>query len=115
MLNGAQEALDCGTVSFDRNVQIIRSGHYCSNRIVVKYNQIVNFETVEEFGYSATEKEFMSGESLGCEPPRRCLGCKGCKDCAFRGANMSPEEALELRMMESKISFDKSIGKWRVS
>ena len=31
---------------------------------------------------------------------------------------MSPTEALELRMMEtmeSKICFDKSIGKWRVS
>ena len=115
VLNGAHEAVDCGTVSFDRNVQIIRSGHYSSNRIVVKYNQIVNFETVEEFGYAASEKEFMSGESLGCEPPRRCLRCKGCKECAFRGANMSPKEALELRMMESKICFDKSIGKWRVS
>ena len=38
--NGAHEALDCGVVSFDRNVQIIRSGHYCSNRVVVKYNQL---------------------------------------------------------------------------
>lgn len=28
---------------------------------------------------------------------------------------MSPKEALELKMIESKIWFDKSIGKWRVS
>ena len=28
---------------------------------------------------------------------------------------MSPKEALELKMMESKIWFDKSIGKWRVA
>ena len=70
MLKGAYEALDCGTVSFDRNVHFIRSGHYSSNRIVVRYNHIVNFETVEEFGYVATEKEFISGKSLGCEPPK---------------------------------------------
>ena len=28
---------------------------------------------------------------------------------------MSPKQALELEMMESKMSFDKTIGRWRVS
>ena len=58
-----------------------------------------------------SEKEFMGGESLGCEPPRRCIRCRGCKDCAYRGVKMSAKEARELEIMESKISFDKSIGK----
>ena len=115
VLNGAHEDIDCGPVSFDKSVQIIRSGSYRSNRIVVRYSQDVNFGSREEYDYTMTEKEFMSAEALGCEPPRRCLRCRGCKDCQFRGAFMSAKEALELKKIESKIWFDKSISKWRVS
>ena len=115
VLNGAHEDVECGSVNFDRSVQIIRSGQFKSNRITVRYQQIVNFETWEEVANETTEKEFMASESLGCEAPRRCIRCRGCKDCAFRGARLSPKEAGELEMMESKICFDKSIGKWRVS
>ena len=68
------------------------------------YKQDVRFGTVEE----------MAAEALGCEPPRRCHRCKGCPDCTFRGAQMSAKEAMELRMMEESIKFDKTMGKWRV-
>ena len=115
VLNGAHQDLECGTVEFDRNIQIIRSGCFRSNKIFIKYTQEVNFESVEELSYLKSEKDFMSGEDLGCEPPRRCIKCKGCQDCKFRGAYMSPKQALELEMMESRIKFDKNIGKWRVS
>ena len=114
VLNGAHEKLECGPVEMDRNIQIIRSGCFNSNKIVAKYSQEVDFSNVEEFSYAKTEREFLAGEDLVCEPPRRCIECKGCKECRFRGAYMSPKQAKELEMMESKIEFDPQIGKWRV-
>ena len=37
VLNGAHEILECGLMELDRNIQLIRSGCFPSNRIVVKY------------------------------------------------------------------------------
>ena len=104
----------CGHTEFDGSVQVIRSGFYRSNKISVSYTQEVLYSSVEEYQYEVSEKEFMRAESLGCEPPRRCAGCRGCEECGFRGSHMSHKEALELRMMEENVSFDESLGKWRV-
>ena len=114
VLNGGHERIMCGKVEFDGNVQVIRSGFFRSNKITITYTQDVNINTVEEYKFGMTEKEFMWAESLGCEAPRRCQDCRGCKECGFRGAHMSQQEAVELRMMEDGVSFDESIGKWRV-
>ena len=114
VLNGGHELLDCGSVEFERSVQIIRSGAFSTNKITVSYRQEVSFGTVEEMQYMQDGKDFMAAEALGCEPPRRCIRCKGCPDCTFRGAKMSAKEAVELRMMEEKMQFDENIGKWRV-
>ena len=114
VLNGGHEMLDCGAVEFERSVQIIRSGAYSTNKITVSYRQEVSFGTVEEMQYIQNGKDFMAAEALGCEPPRRCIRCKGCTDCTFRGAKMSAKEAVELRMMEENMHFDENIGKWRV-
>ena len=112
VLNGTHEGIQCEPVVFDQKVQIIRNGCYTSNKI--GYVQNISFSTVEEFTHLKSEKEFLAGEGLGCEPPRRCLKCKGCQDCRFRGAHMSPKEAIEFEMMESGMSFDDEIRKWRV-
>ena len=114
VLNGAHDDVVCDPVKFAKNVQIIRSGCYRSNRITVNYSQAAKFSSVEGYEYELSEKLFMAGEALGCEPPRRCPACRGCSECGFRGSNMSQKEALELRMMEDNIHFDESIGKWRV-
>ena len=130
VLNGASGTLSCDHIEFDKNVQILRGGCYRSNKIQVTYNQRIKFATVEEYlavgrskaevnsscdlGNDLSQKEFMRGEYLGCEPPRRCSTCRGCKECGFWGNNMSQKEALELRMIEDNIEFYKSIGKWRV-
>ena len=115
VLNGAHEKIECGPLELDRNIQIIRSGCFRSNKVVVRYTQMVDFSSVEEFIYMRNEKEFMAGEDLGCEPPKRCIKCRGCQDCKFRGSNMSHKQAMELEMMERNMRFDKDIGKWRVS
>ena len=43
------------------------------------------------------------------------MSCKGSKDCSFRTSQMTPQQAMELSMMEERITFDKNLGKWRVS
>ena len=62
-----------------------------------------------------SEKEFFAAESLECEAPRRCQGCRNCSDCGFRASSMSQKEYLELKQMEESISFDSRVGKWRVN
>ena len=114
VLNGSHDGIVSGQVKFDQTIQLLRSGCYRSNRITVRYSQQVQCNTVEEYEYKLSKEKFMAGEALGCEPPRRCADCRGCAECGFRGANMSQKEALELRMMEDNISFDDTIGKWRV-
>ena len=52
VLNGGHELLDCGTVEFERSVQIIRSGPFSSNKLTVSYSQEVSFGTVEEMNTS---------------------------------------------------------------
>ena len=115
VLNGAHEDIVCDQIMFDRNVQIIRGGSFRSNRITVQYSQKVLFQSREELAYTLSEKQFMAGEALGVEPPRRCKDCRGCQDCSFRGSQLSQEKALELKMMEDSMWFDDNIGKWRVS
>ena len=73
------------------------------------------FQSREELAYTLSEKDFMASESLGCEPPRRCLERRGCQECAFSGSNLSQKEALELKMMDDGMTFDERLGKWRVS
>ena len=114
VLNGSHEGIVSEQIKFEQTVQLLRSGCYRSNRITVSYSQQRKFSTVEEYEYEVSEKQFMQGEALGCEAPRRCADCRGCSECGFRGSNMSQKEALELRMMEDGICFDDSIGKWRI-
>ena len=108
VLNGAHDDIACAPVDFNGNLQIIRTGCFRSNRVVVSYKQDMQFIN------TMSEKEFFAAESLGCEPPRRCQDCRGCQECGFRGSTMSPKEYQELQVMEDNISFDKKLGKWRV-
>ena len=43
VLNGGHELLDCGTVVFERSVQIIRSRAFSSIRITVSYRQEMQY------------------------------------------------------------------------
>ena len=110
VLNGGHEKIICRQIELDRNILMLRSGFYRSN--LITYTQEVQANTMEE--YEFTEKEFLKSESLGCAPPRRCLDCRGCQECGFRGSHMSLQESTELRMMENGVSFDEKIKKWRV-
>ena len=116
VLNGAHEGIVCEPVDYHGNLQIIRTGCFRSNRVVVSYKQEALVNSLDEFSSKTamSEKEFFAAESLGCEPPRRCQDCRGCQECGFRGSSMSPKEYQELQKMEDSIQFDHKLGKWRV-
>ena len=113
VLNGAHQGIICSPVEISRQLQIIRTGCFRSNRIVASFKQDYMSRIVDTGDLS--EKEFFAAESLGCEAPRRCQGCRNCSDCGFRASSMSQKEYLELKQMEESISFDSRVGKWRVN
>ena len=51
------------------------------------------------------DRDFYTMEGLGIEPPRRCPGCRGCKECSWRGQQLSRQEAFELEYMENCVEF----------
>ena len=79
VLNGVHDGINCGGVEFDRTLQVIRSGRYTSNKIVVRYNLEVGSFSWENQAHIMTAKEnnslmgqdFMAGEAMGCEPPQK--------------------------------------------
>ena len=58
------------------------------------------------------DRDFYTMENLGIEPPRRCPNCKGCKDCSWRGQQLSRQEAFELEYMEKCVEFKE--GKFHI-
>ena len=58
------------------------------------------------------ERDFYTMEGLGVEPPRRCPGCRNCKDCSWRSQQLSRQEAFELEYMEKCVEFKE--GKFHV-
>jgi hypothetical protein len=52
------------------------------------------------------ELDIWAAEQLGCEAPRQCKICRGCKDCSFRGQQMSQQEAWEYSKMEEGVQFE---------
>ena len=93
---GAHEDLKSDKVQLSEEVQLIRQAG-------VKISiQVVNRVTVDYVG----PKEFMSGESLGVEPPRRCKKCRGCPLSSFRGQKHTEKETLEYKMIEQGVKHN---------
>ena len=51
------------------------------------------------------ERDFFTLDDLGIEPARRCVGCKGCRECSWRGQRLSKQEAFELEYIEKCVDF----------
>ena len=54
------------------------------------------------------DREYYTTENLGIEPARRCPGCHGCKECSWRGQQLSGQEAFEYELMEKNVEFKDS-------
>ena len=53
-----------------------------------------------------TEAEFLAGEQLGVEAPRRCPRCRGCRECSEHGQRVTEREQAELDLIRQGVSFD---------
>ena len=59
------------------------------------------------------ERDYFTLDELGIEPARRCPRCKGCRDCSWRGQQLSQKEASELEYMEKCVEFENNRFKVR--
>ena len=65
--------------------------------------------TIHRIGVSVTPNiDSFDAEGLGVEPPRRCGNCRKCKECSFRGRQLSQQEQYEYQVMESKVNFNEA-------
>ena len=118
VLNGGHSSIRSEKVKFDSTIGAIRQGKFVKvNRITVRYTQERDFRPME-FSQACgmmQEKDFLAAEGLGVEAPRRCRSCSGCKECSFRGRQMSQREASEYKLIEEGIVFDEKAGRFRVT
>ena len=80
----------------------------CVNRISVSQAPLPVFKSVSSDQVKLTftqEREILSLDDLGVEPPMRCQNCKGCKECSWRGQELSRQEAFKLEYLEKCVEF----------
>ena len=117
-MNGGHKDIRTEKLKFDSTVGAIRQGNFVKvNRVTVMYTQERDFKPMEySWGCAMLqEKDFLAAEGLGVEAPRRCRSCTGCKECSFRGRQMSQREAAEYKLIEEGIVFDDKVGRFRVT
>ena len=69
-------------------------------------------ELVAHTESSRIKLDFLSSEAYGVDVPRRCLTCRGCKECNFKNSQITFEELTELTNIESKLVLDVQAKKW---
>jgi hypothetical protein len=56
--------------------------------------------------------EFIPAEAMGTELPRRCPGCKNCKECQFLMDSLSYKENTKYEIILSKLKLDEGRKRW---
>ena len=51
------------------------------------------------------DRDFYTLENLGVDAPRRCEGCRNCRECSWRSQSLSRKEAFELEYIEKCVDF----------
>ena len=102
MLAGSHPGLSSNSTEFNEDVSYIRLGSIPS--MVRSVSMDVNAVRVSV----KPSHEFFEGDILGVEPPKTCGNCLKCKDCSFRGQQLSQQEQYELRVIESKVTYNDS-------
>ena len=100
VLTGYDEGLQAEECSWGEEVAAMRAGR------VTVLDQSNNRITVNQVKLTYTqERDFFTLDDLGIEPARRCPGCRGCKECSWRGQKLSRQEAFELDYIEKCVEF----------
>ena len=51
-------------------------------------------------------RDYFDSNELYVEAPRRCNNCMNCKDCTYRGHQMSLREQYEYQVMQDNVTYD---------
>ena len=89
LISGCDEELQAEECTWGEEVSMIRMG-----RVTVR--QSTNRITIEKHPIKLTftqDRDFYTLENLGIEPPRRCDGCKNCKECSWRSEKLSQRKS----------------------
>ena len=113
LLTGTDDDVQAEECVWGEEVSAMRVGRVtvvdqCVNRISVSQPPLPVFKSVASDQVKLTysqEREILSLDDLGVEPPRRCQSCRGCKDCIWRGQELSRQEAFELEYLEKCVEF----------
>ena len=89
MLTGTDQQLHPEECSWGEEVAAMSVGR------VTVINQSNHRVTVCQLRLTYTqERDFYTMDDLGIEPARRCPGCRGCKECSWRGQKLSRQEVF---------------------
>ena len=100
LLSGNNPYIDVEKYKFGEEVAALRV-----SRVTV-VNQSSHRIGVSQARFSFNQqRDYYSYDSLGVEPPRRCQSCKGCRECSWRGHQLSKQESYELEYMENCVDF----------
>ena len=113
LLTGTDDDVQAEKCVWGEEVSAMRVGRVtvvdqCVNRISVSQSPLPVFKAVASDQVKLTytqEREILSLDDLGVEPPRRCQSCRGCKECSWRGQELSRQEAFELEYLEKCVEF----------
>jgi hypothetical protein len=104
LLTRTDDAVQAEKCVWGEEVSAMRVGRVtlvdqCVNRISVTQSPLPVFKAVASDQVKLTytqEREILCLDDLGVDPPRRCQSCRGCKECSWRGQELSRQEAFEL-------------------
>lgn len=82
----------------------IQASHGCAKTSYQTLNPTFSF---------TQDRDYYTLEGLGVEPAHRCQNCKGCKECSWRGQELSQKEAFELGYMEKCVELIE--GRFRIA
>ena len=60
----------------------------------------------------AQEENFLAIESLGTNPPRRCVRCNSCQECEFKIVLMSAWHANKCEQIKAGLRLDEEERRW---
>ena len=102
LLGGAHSKINLPSIEWNETVSSIRLAS--SQKSVSYASHTVNTVSI----FVKPLHEFFEGDVMGIEPPRRCGNCLKCKECSFRGYQLSQQEQYEYHIIESKINYVES-------
>ena len=72
----------------------------------------LNMNVIAHAQFGNVKFDFLTTEAFGVDIPRRCAGCKTCKECQFKNHQISYAEMVELSHIENGLVYNANERKW---